>query len=279
MERHIVLDTETTGTAPGVDRIIEIAAIDFDPETGLPTGRSYHTFLNPEREIPAEATAVHGKTWDDLKDEPLFKDVVPELLAYLEGAHTVIHNAPFDVGHLNAELKKVRKGTVEKRAMSIIDTLALSRRHTDAQKHDLDSLCDRYGVDRSKRTMHGAFIDCEMLAGVFPHLMRRVNEVRAKVNAIMPFPLDAPLHASAEENAKRSLELHSIIKLLEGDRKRYLDAVKEQTGGVPLTTDLLTVKFTPGARTDWERVKKDHLEGVDLAPYQTSTSTMNIDFV
>ncbi|KWU24743.1 exonuclease domain-containing protein [Burkholderia cenocepacia] len=279
MDRYIAFDTETTGIVPGVDRIIEIAAIDFDPETGIPTGRYYHTFLNPQREIPAEVSAVHGKTLADLKDEPLFKDIVPDLLEYLEGATTVIHNAPFDVAHIDAELKLVRKGTMAKRTKAIIDTLSLSRRHTKAKKHDLDSLCDRFGVDRSKRTLHGAFVDCEMLAGVFPPLMRVVNQMVDAVNTVLPYPLGAPLCETLEENAERSLQLAAIIGVLTKERQRYLDVVKEQSEGLNIANELFTVEHTPGTKTDWERVKKELLAGVDLKPYQSATSTMHVKYV
>lgn len=278
MERTLVLDTETTGIVPGLDRLTEIAILEFDAETGRPTGDSFYTLLNPEREIPPEVTAVHGKTYEDLKGEPKFADIADALLKYVEGARVVIHNAPFDVGHLDAELKALRKGTLDKRVASVIDTLSLSRRHTTAKKHTLDALCDRYGVDRSARTLHGAFIDCEMLAAVFPPLMKEVNRLIDLINSVLPFPLQSPLLETLEGNAERALILADVIKVLEQDRKRYLDAVKKQAVGNPFENDVYELTFTPTSRTDWDKVKAAHLQGVNLAPYQTPGSTMNLKY-
>ena len=277
--RHIALDTETTGLTPGDDRIIEIAAIDFDPQTGLPTGNSFHRYINPEQEIPPEVSAVHGKTWDDLKGEPLFKDIVKDFIAFVEGQEVVIHNARFDVGHLNAELKRVRKGTVEKIVAGVTDTLVISRRHTTAKVHTLDALCDRYGVDRSKRTLHGAFVDCEMLAAVYPPLLRDANQLVDRLNAVLPFKLEAPLCETMQGSAERSLVLSDLIKVLERERNRYLEHVRARAEGLDYANELFTVEFTQQNRTDWKKVQAEHLAGVDLKPYQTSNSVMTVKYV
>jgi DNA polymerase III subunit epsilon len=275
-QKHIALDTETTGIGPGIHRLIEIAAIEFDPESGLPTGNTYYTLINPEREVPAEATAVHGKSLEDLKDAPLFADVADDLLAFVEGAHVVIHNAPFDVGFLEAELKTAKRKTLAKTIGALTDTLAQSRRHVRAKVHTLDALCDRYGVDRSKRTLHGALIDCEMLAAVYPKLMHEVRGLREQLNGVLPFNIDAPLPNALEEVVLQHLHMAELIKLLEGEQKARTDAIKKAVAGLPQNGDFFTVDFTERTTTDWERITREHLAGIDLAPYRKGSSAMYV---
>lgn len=273
----IALDTETTGIDPKTNRLTEIAAVEFDSESGVPTGVTFHTFLNPEQEVPEEVVKVHGKTWDDLKGEPLFADKVEEFLDFVAGRNVVIHNAPFDVGHLNSELARVKKGMkLEKQVASLTDTLALSRRHVRAKTHTLDALCERYGVDRSARTLHGALIDCELLGMVYPRLLAEVTRVRQMVNSILPFELDAALPETMADAAHRWLVLDELMKLLESDQKRYGAYVKQLAEGIDVEGDGFEVEFTARNSTNWEKVTKDHLSGVDLAPYRTQTSAMYI---
>ena len=161
--RQIILDTETTGLKPSDGhKIIEIGCIEVIDRRV--TGRHYHKFLNPEREIDAGATAVHGKTWDMLRNEPRFADVVEEFLDYLGQAQLIIHNAPFDMGFLNWELKTLRLPAL---GCEVIDTLPLARGRHPGQKNDLDSLCRRYQIDNTRRDLHGALLDAELLARVY----------------------------------------------------------------------------------------------------------------
>lgn len=166
--REIILDTETTGLDPKKgDRLIEIGCIELFNR--IPTGREYHCFINPQREVPVEAQNVHGLSTDFLKDKPLFKAVVDRFLEFIADDVLVIHNAPFDVGFLNAELETAGKNTI---AMDrVIDTLALARRKHPAGPNNLDALCKRYSIDNSKRTKHGALIDCLLLAEVYVELL------------------------------------------------------------------------------------------------------------
>lgn len=165
--RRIVLDTETTGLdSAGGHRIIEIGGVELNDRSF--TGQSFHRYLNPQREIDQAATEVHGMTWKDLKDKPVFADLAKELLAFLEGAELVIHNAPFDVGFLNAEFKRV--GYADKiidSSCEILDTLVLARSMHPGQRNSLDALCKRYEIDNSTRTLHGALLDAEILADVY----------------------------------------------------------------------------------------------------------------
>lgn len=164
--RQIVLDTETTGIDPSEGhRIIEIGCVEM-VERQL-TGRHYHVYINPDREVEEEAISVHGITNDFLADKPRFSEIAQEFLAFIDGAELVIHNAAFDVGFIDAEfarLKPIRKVTDH---CSVLDSLAVARRKHPGQKNSLDALCKRYGVDNSNRELHGALLDAEILADVF----------------------------------------------------------------------------------------------------------------
>lgn len=164
--RQIVLDTETTGLEPQLDhRIIEIGCIELVDRR--PTGRVLHRYLNPDREIDAGAIEVHGLTNEFLADKPRFADIADELVEFLRGAELVIHNAPFDVGFLNAEFARLgRHGTVADHC-TVLDTLEMARARHPGQRNNLDALCKRYMVDNSQRTLHGALLDAEILADVY----------------------------------------------------------------------------------------------------------------
>jgi DNA polymerase-3 subunit epsilon len=164
--RQIVLATETTGLEPHLDhRIIEIGCIELLDRR--PTGRRFHKYLNPEREIDAGAIEVHGLTNEFLADKPVFADIADELVEFVRGAELVIHNAPFDVGFLNAELVRLgRHGTVADHC-EVLDTLAMARARHPGQRNSLDALCKRYLVDNSQRSLHGALLDAEILADVY----------------------------------------------------------------------------------------------------------------
>ena len=169
--RQVVLDTETTGLNPKTgDRIIEIGCIEL-VDRRL-TGRYYHTYLNPEREIDAGATAVHGFTLDDLRDKPLFAQVAEDFLAFVAGADIIIHNAPFDVAFLDAELGRLDRGPFAQHIATVIDSLAEAREMHPGKRNSLDALCDRYGVSNAHRTLHGALLDAELLAEVYLAMTR-----------------------------------------------------------------------------------------------------------
>lgn len=274
--RHIALDTETTGLGATEHRIIEIAALDFDPLTGEPTGKHYHTFINPKRSIPVESTKVHGKTLADLENEPVFGDIADDFLAYIEGTHLVIHNAPFDVAFLNAELKRAKRKSLAESSEKVTDTLAMSRRYVKSKTHTLDALCDRYEVDRSKRVMHGAFIDCEMLSRIYPFLKKEADAARARINTILPFELEAPLADTLEGAAERYLALDSIISVLEAEQKRHRNQIEELTAGANVDGSFFEIEYSPRTTTKWEKVKAAHLAGVDLTPYQATSTALYI---
>ena len=165
--RQIALDTETTGinTADG-HRVIEIGCVEI--ENRRITGREYHCYLNPEREIDEGAARVHGLTLDKLRDKPLFNDIAEEFLDFIGNSELVIHNAKFDVGFLDSELSIINHDikSIEKHAL-VLDTLALARQMHPGKKNSLDALCNRYMIDRSMRQVHGALIDADLLAKVY----------------------------------------------------------------------------------------------------------------
>jgi DNA polymerase-3 subunit epsilon len=166
--REIILDTETTGLNPqGGDRLIEIGCIELINR--IPSGREFHCFINPERDVPAEAQAVHGLSTDFLKDKPLFAQVAGDFLAFIGEDGLVIHNAAFDVGFLNFELGRLSLGAIAMERVTC--TLQLARRRHPAGPNNLDALCKRYGIDNSKRTKHGALVDSLLLAEVYIELL------------------------------------------------------------------------------------------------------------
>ena len=166
--REIVLDTETTGLDPlRGDRLVEIGCIEL--LNSIPSGQTFHRYLNPQRDIPAEAFAVHGLSAEFLGDKPFFADVADDLLAFLADAPLVIHNASFDVAFLNAELDRCGKSAIARDRL--VDTLMLARRKFVGVRNSLDDLCGRFGIDNSKRTKHGALLDAELLAEVYLELI------------------------------------------------------------------------------------------------------------
>ena len=166
--REIVLDTETTGLDPETgDRIVEIGAVELIGH--MPTGRTYHQYINPERSMPEAAFKVHGLGDEFLADKPVFARIVDEFLEFIGDATMVIHNASFDMKFINAELNLVGK---QKLPMSqALDTLAIARRKFPGSPASLDALCRRFGIDNSARTLHGALLDSEILADVYLELI------------------------------------------------------------------------------------------------------------
>ncbi|MEQ8402363.1 MAG: DNA polymerase III subunit epsilon [Roseitalea porphyridii] len=165
--REIIFDTETTGLDNKADRIIEIGAVELDNR--FPTGRTYHVFINPEgREVHPDALAVHGISNEMLADKPRFAEIIEDWFAFISDAKLIAHNANFDVGFFNAEFARLGFPPID--AARVIDSLALARRRHPMGPNSLDALCQRYGIDNSHRTKHGALLDSELLAEVYIEL-------------------------------------------------------------------------------------------------------------
>lgn len=221
--RKVVLDTETTGLDPKQGhRIIEVAAIELDGRKV--SKRTFHRYINPEREIDEGAAAVHGLTLDRLQDEPKFAEVAPALIEFIDGAELIIHNAPFDIGFLNAELALAGFPPLTN---SVIDTLKVAKELHPGKKNNLDALCDRYQIDNSHRTLHGALLDTELLAEVYLGMTRGQESLLGEDGGEDEgIQLDASgeairlsvrvLSASEEELALHNSQLEEIEKASKG---------------------------------------------------------------
>lgn len=166
--REIVLDTETTGFDPEAgDRIVEIGAVELNGH--MPTGNTYHQYINPQRSMPREAFEVHGLGDDFLRDKPVFKEIASAFVEFISGAKLIIHNAAFDMKFINAELRACGFDPIPWE--HAIDTLEIARRKFPGSPASLDALCRRYGIDNSARTLHGALLDSEILADVYLELI------------------------------------------------------------------------------------------------------------
>ncbi|RZL48560.1 MAG: DNA polymerase III subunit epsilon [Variovorax sp.] len=171
MSRQIVLDTETTGlSAENGDRVIELGCVEL--LNRKLTGNDLHIYFNPERESHEDALKVHGLTTDFLRDKPKFATLADDVVDYLRGAELIIHNAAFDVGFLNKELELVGLPPLRTFVAEVTDTLAMAKSVYPGKRNSLDALCDRFGVDRSNRTFHGAKLDAQLLADVYINLTR-----------------------------------------------------------------------------------------------------------
>lgn len=229
--RQVVLDTETTGLEYREGhRIIEIGCVELIGRKL--TGRHYHQYINPRREVEQQAIEVHGITNEFLADKPFFEQIAQEFLDFIKGAELVIHNAPFDVGFINHEFGLCDKslGTVEQHC-SVLDSLVLARKKHPGQRNTLDALCSRYGVDNSQRDLHGALLDSEILADVYLLMTggqtalslaeeEGSGEGGASAAAVKRLAADRPMlkviRASAEELAAHEVRLDEVDKKSDG---------------------------------------------------------------
>ena len=223
--RQIVLDTETTGLEPSQGhRIIEIGCVELvDRQL---TGNHYHQYLNPDREVEEGAIEVHGLSNEFLADKPRFEDVVEDFLDFIKGAELIIHNAPFDTGFINHELKLLDNNHPAVESMcSVLDTLAMARQKHPGQKNNLDALCKRYEVENAHRTLHGALLDAEILADVYLRMTGgqvtlslgdASNDDHQEVQSIQRLSKDRPplkvIRATEEELAVHQQRLATINK-------------------------------------------------------------------
>jgi DNA polymerase-3 subunit epsilon len=223
--RQIILDTETTGLDPKLGhRVIEIAAVEL-VDRRL-TGNYFHRYVNPERASDDGALEVHGLTEDFLRDKPKFAEIVQELLDFIRGAELVIHNAPFDTGFLNREFDLLNLKSISDYCPTVVDTLQLARELNPGKRNGLDALCERYQIDNSTRTLHGALLDANLLAEAFLAMTRGQDSLIIDVE---PTPQAAAatrlaigklelivIAASADELAEHAKQLAEIDKASKG---------------------------------------------------------------
>ena len=226
--RQIVLDTETTGLNPrSGDRIIEIGCVEL--VNRRLTGNNFHSYVNPERESEEGALAVHGLTTEFLSDKPKFAEIVNELRDYISGAEVIIHNAPFDVGFLDAEFSRLNIPRFAEHVGKITDTLVQAKEMHPGKRNSLDALCDRYGVSNAHRALHGALLDAELLAEVYLAMTRGQNsltidltvEETASVGGLnADIALTAEiivLPAAADELSEHEVVMKSLDKEVKGN--------------------------------------------------------------
>ncbi len=219
MSRQIVLDTETTGlSAEGGDRVIELGCVEL--LNRKLTGNDLHIYFNPERESHEEALKVHGLTTDFLRDKPKFATLADDVVEYLRGAELIIHNAAFDVGFLNKELELVGLPPLRTFVSEVTDTLAMAKLVYPGKRNSLDALCDRFGVDRSNRTFHGAKLDAQLLADVYINLTRGQDALLIDAGA------DEPAHGVVVAVDLRRFEL-PVIRAAEDELAAHEDLLAQ----------------------------------------------------
>lgn len=224
--RQVVLDTETTGLDYRLgDRVIEIGCVEL--LNRKLTGQRFHRYLNPEREVEAGALAVHGLSDEFLLDKPRFGEIVAEFMEFIKGAELVIHNAAFDVGFLNNELALQRQAPLENACAGIVDTLKMARDLHPGRRNSLDALCERYAIDNSGRTLHGALLDAELLAEVYLAMTRGQESLIMELEVVPVVGCEAELvgdrpplrvqRANVDELAEHNRVLAEIGKESKGN--------------------------------------------------------------
>jgi DNA polymerase III subunit epsilon len=215
--REIVLDTETTGLDPlRGDRLVEIGCVEIFNR--MPTGQAFHRYFNPERDMPAEAFAVHGLSTEFLAAKPLFVEEVDEFLAFIGDAPLVIHNASFDISFINAELDRIKRPALLKDRL--VDTLLLARRKHPGVSNRLDDLCSRYQIDNSRRTKHGALLDAELLAEVY------IDLIGARQSQLILASESREIRVSGVgEMPRRQREIPLAPRITEADRAAHREFV------------------------------------------------------
>jgi DNA polymerase-3 subunit epsilon len=225
--RQIVLDTETTGLNPrSGDRIIEIGCVEL--VNRRLTGNNFHRYINPERDSEEGALAVHGLTTEFLSDKPKFAEIAAELRDYISGADVIIHNAPFDVGFLDAEFARLEIPPFAKQVGKITDTLIQAKEMHPGKRNSLDALCDRYGISNAHRALHGALLDAELLAEVYLAMTRGQNSLTIDLTvaepgsaggadaALIPLAEILVLQATADELGEHEALLDRLDKEAKG---------------------------------------------------------------
>ena len=225
MNRQIVLDTETTGLEPAQGhRIVEIGCVEL--VNRRLSGNNFHCYLNPGRESDEAALEVHGLTTEFLADKPRFADIAEELLAFVGGAEIIIHNAPFDLAFLNAELARMKRPAFAKQVGGVVDSLLLAKELHPGKRNNLDALCERYAVSNAHRTLHGALLDGQLLAEVYLAMTRGQDALGMDLDADddggggdleNAVPLTTfVLTASADEEAEHAKVLAAVAKEAKG---------------------------------------------------------------
>ncbi len=245
--RQIVLDTETTGLESRQGhRIIEIGCVEISNRRL--TNNRFHQYINPQREIDEGAVEVHGITTEFLAGKPLFKDIVEDFLAFVKGAELIIHNAPFDVGFINNELKLLSSSLAQiEDSCSILDTLSMARQMHPGQKNSLDALCKRYEINNSSRTLHGALLDAEILADVY--LSMTGGQVRLSLDGHEP----GGLSGQATEVKHKPVERKQKLRIITASEAEAAEHEKR----------MVAIAGVSGSKTVWQLLQEAEDEPVN----------------
>lgn len=235
--RKIILDTETTGLDFRTgDRVIEIGCVEMlDRQL---TGVRFHKYINPERDVPAGAVAIHGLTGDFLADKPKFADIAEEFIAFVRGAELIIHNAPFDTGFLNHELGLMRRESLGQLCAGVTDTLRMARDLRPGKRASLDVLCGEFGINNTHRTLHGALLDAELLAEVYLAMTRGQNTLT------MDFVAPSTSIATTDKSERPPLRVVRACDAELAEHARVLAEIDKESKGRRLWVD------TVGMRSD-----------------------------
>ena len=233
MLREIILDTETTGLeAKGSDRVIEIACIELINH--FPSSVNFHCYIDPERDVPAEAFNIHGLSTEFLKDKPKFADIAGDFIEFIGDSTLIIHNASFDVAFLNAELTRLEQPVLS--MDRVLDTLVLARRKHPGGPNSLDALCKRYAIDTTARVKHGALVDCELLAAVYLELIGG-HQTKLDLNSGAATPAQIAHRRKALPKRQKPLPARITPVEIEAHRK-FLETLKDAAWlGVPITEE------------------------------------------
>lgn len=244
--RQICLDTETTGLDPAKgDRIVEIGCVEIAGRAMSDNPKyCFHVYLNPERDVPEEVVKVHGLDNKFLADKPLFADVVEDFLTFIKGAEIIIHNASFDVGFLDSELKHVGKKKLKNYCGKITDSLAMAKRIFPGLHNNLDKLCDRYSIDRSARTLHGALLDAQLLGEVYLAMTRKqesllteTQEEKKQEEVVLEMPAPDAFILSNIHDTELAAHQDFLGRIMKKKGALWTQELGETVYGAPVTDE------------------------------------------
>lgn len=241
--RQVILDTETTGLDPRQGhRIIEVAGLEL--VNRRPTGRHFHEYIHPDREIDADAQRVHGINLAFLSDKPRFAEIAPALIAFITDAELVIHNAPFDIGFLDAEFSRLGQSDQTKTQAlcpSVIDTLKMAKELHPGKRNNLDALCERYAINNTQRTLHGALLDAELLAEVYLAMTRGQNSLIVEDESNLNQTVTLSKNADMPNSQRKPLRILSANEIEQAAHHTLLQGIDKASKGACLWLKKTTV--------------------------------------
>ena len=269
---YVAVDTESTGLSIKKDRIVEFAATRFDPVTGV-RGEQLHFYLNPGVLIPPEATKIHGITNEQVANAPFFKDVADQIQDFLHGSIFVAHNASYDTGIMDAELKRAKKGRIEERVSDVICTRRMANYVRPKRPATLTALCQDFAIDVSHRELHSALIDTELLAQVFPHLNELHAAKESIIEGLLPFGLGSELPEDLGTLARGYIALGALVNRLKQEQKRLKPLIVQMGNKQDLSGDGWSIKYGMRAgKLDYKAIIEELLADTDLSPYRGEDS-------